>query len=124
MYSKNKTVGREEHNVLVSLGLGEKGWGGNQLSVGHEFMAHRQGMFPRFLDAEESGEGAERNAGGKGLTCSEGRTGRVETLCTPVKEEHGLPLSNGSECPSQETIISSTTFQENAINMLLNILVL
>lgn len=31
MYSKNKIVGRAEHNVLVSLGLGQKGWGGNPL---------------------------------------------------------------------------------------------
>lgn len=87
MYSKNKTVGRAEHNVLISLDLGEKGWEINQISVGNEFMAHRQGMLSRFLDAEGSGEGAERNAGGKGLIYSEGRTGRVETLCTPRKEE-------------------------------------
>lgn len=35
---KNKTVARTVHKVLVLLGLGEKGWGGNQLSVENEFM--------------------------------------------------------------------------------------
>lgn len=40
---------------LVSLGLGQKGWGGNQLSAKNQLMAHRQGMFPWLLDAEGSG---------------------------------------------------------------------
>lgn len=65
MYSKNKIVGRAVHNVLVLLGLGEKGWGGNQLSVGNELMAHRQELLPQLLDVESSGERAERNAGRK-----------------------------------------------------------
>lgn len=53
------------HSVLVLLGLGGKGWGGNQLSVGDELMAHRQELLPRLLDAEGSGERTQRNAGRK-----------------------------------------------------------
>lgn len=114
MYLKNKTVGRTVHKVLVLLGLGKEGWEGNQLSVENEFMAHRREVFLHLLDAEGSGEGAEKNAGGKGLTpfFSEGRTGRMEILYTLRKGGHRLPLSSGGECPSQEThkrIISSTT---------------
>lgn len=116
-------MGRAEHRALVSLGLGEKGCGGNQLSVGNEFMAHRQGMFPRLLDAEGSGEG-QRGRWGKGSVL------RAELAewkpWAPLGREHGLPLSSGSECPSQETenYFLNHTLQENAINMLFNILVL
>lgn len=77
-------------------------------------------MSLHLLDSEGSEERAEETAGGKGsdpFFFSEGRTGRVEILYT---------LSSGGECSSQDThkrIISSTTFQEKAINMLFNILV-
>lgn len=63
-------MGRTVHKVLVLLDLGEKGWGGNQLSVENEFMAHRQEMFPHLLDAEGSRKGQRRMLVEKGLTLS------------------------------------------------------
>lgn len=83
------------HKVLVLLGLGEKGWGGSQLSVENEFMAHRREMSPHLLDAEGSRKGAEKNAGGKGSDpFSSLRAELAEwKFCTPLGRK-------GTGCPA------------------------
>jgi hypothetical protein len=59
-------------------------------------MAHRQEMFPHLLDSEGSGEGAEKNAGGKGLPLSFFLRAELAEWksCTPLgRKSTGRPLA-------------------------------